>query len=167
MQIIKCIIIWDPLKNQTGWWTGKPGVLQSMGSQRLRQDWATEREQQQESEQGFPGGPVVKNPPAKAGDTRDAHLLPGLRRSPGRGNDTPLQYSCLENPMDRAARQTTIHGVPQSWTGLSDWARSYACKNQDNEKKEKLSRRRQAEDYRPVMADSRYRPIMLKEALHF
>ena len=124
-----------------------------MGSQRLRQDWVTEQEQQ-ESEQGFPGGPVVKNPPAKAGDTRDAHLLPGSRRSPGTGNDNPLQYSCLENPVDRADRQVTIHGVPQSWTGLSDWARSHGCKNQDNEKKEKLSRRRQAEDYWPVMTYS-------------
>ena len=50
----------------------------------------------------FPGDSVVKNPPANAGDTRDAGLIPGLGRSPGEGNGNLLQYSCLENPMDRA-----------------------------------------------------------------
>ena len=49
---------------------------------------------------GFPGGSVVKNPPANAGDARDLGLIPGLGRSPGEGNGYPLQYSCLENPMD-------------------------------------------------------------------
>ena len=44
---------------------------------------------------------VVKNLPAKAGDTRDAGSVPGWGRSPGEGNGNPLQYSCLENPMDR------------------------------------------------------------------
>ena len=43
---------------------------------------------------------MVKNPPANAGDTRDAGLIPGLKRSPGGGNGSPLQYSRLENPMD-------------------------------------------------------------------
>ena len=44
---------------------------------------------------------VVKNPPANAGDTGDVGLIPGRGRSPGGGNDNPLQYSCLENPMDK------------------------------------------------------------------
>ena len=44
---------------------------------------------------------VVKNPPANAEDIRNVGLIPGLGRSPGRGNDNPLQYSCLENPMER------------------------------------------------------------------
>ena len=52
---------------------------------------------------GFPGGPVVKNPPASAGDTRDVDSIPGSGRSPGAGNGRPLQYSCLENPMDQGA----------------------------------------------------------------
>ena len=52
---------------------------------------------------GFLGGMGVKNPPANAGDTRDAGLIPGLGRSPGVGNDNPLQYSCLENSTDRGA----------------------------------------------------------------
>ena len=49
---------------------------------------------------GFPGGSVVKNLLVNAGD---AGLIPGLGRSPGEGNGNPLQYSCLENPMDRGA----------------------------------------------------------------
>ena len=44
---------------------------------------------------------MVKNPPANAGDIRDVGLIPGSGRSPGGGNDNPLQYSCLENPMDK------------------------------------------------------------------
>ena len=50
--------------------------------------------------EGFPGGSVVKNLLVNAGD---AGLIPGLGRSPGEGNGNPLQYSCLENPMDRGA----------------------------------------------------------------
>ena len=54
---------------------------------------------------------VVKNPPANAGDTRDAGLIPESGRSPGRGNGNPLQYSCLENLMDRGAWWAIVHGV--------------------------------------------------------
>ena len=52
---------------------------------------------------GFPGGTVVKNPPANAGDTRDTGSIPGSGKSPGVGNVNQLQYSCWENSMDRAA----------------------------------------------------------------
>ena len=57
---------------------------------------------------GFPGGSVVKNLPASG-----VHLgsIPGLRRSPGEGNDNQPQYTCLENPMDRGAWRATVHGV--------------------------------------------------------
>ena len=54
---------------------------------------------------------MVKNLPANAGDSRDAGLSPGSGRSPGEGNGNPLQYSCLENPMDREAWGATVHGV--------------------------------------------------------
>ena len=54
---------------------------------------------------------VVKNPAANTGDIRDAGSIPGSGRSPGEGNGNVLQYSCLENPMDRGAWWTTIHGV--------------------------------------------------------
>jgi len=52
---------------------------------------------------GFPGGAVVKSPPASAGEARVAGSIPGWGRSPGEGNGNPLQYSCLENSMDRGA----------------------------------------------------------------
>ena len=55
---------------------------------------------------------MVKDPVlANAGDTRDTSSIPGWGRSPGGGNDNPLQYSCLENPMDRRAWQVTVHRV--------------------------------------------------------
>ena len=60
---------------------------------------------------------VVKNLPA---DTGDAGSVPGLGRSPGVGNGNPHQYYCLENFMNRGARQATVHGVANSWTQLSD-----------------------------------------------
>ena len=59
----------------------------------------------------FPGGALVKNLSANAGSTRVAGLIPGLEGSPGEGNGNALQYSCLENPMDRGAWQATVHGV--------------------------------------------------------
>ena len=59
---------------------------------------------------------AVKNPPANAGVVRDTSSIPGLGRSPGGGNGNPLQYSCLENPMDRAAWQAIAHGVAQGQT---------------------------------------------------
>ena len=65
---------------------------------------------------GFPGGIlVVKNPPANAGDVRDSLLLliPGLERSPGGGHGNPLQYSCLENPMDRGDWWAIVHSIAE------------------------------------------------------
>ena len=67
---------------------------------------------------GFPGGSVVKNPPANAGDEGS---IPGSGRSPEEGNGNSLQYSCLENSMDRGAWRATVHGATQSRTQLSDW----------------------------------------------
>ena len=65
---------------------------------------------------GFPGGVVVKNPLANAGDIRDSGLIPGLGRSTGEGNGNPLQYSSLGNPMDREAWWATVHRVANSQT---------------------------------------------------
>ena len=86
------------------WWTGRPGVLWSMGSLRVGHDWATEL--------NFPDGSVVRNPLANAGDIRDLGLNPGSGRSPRGGHGNPLQYSCLENP----------HGQ-RSLAGYSPWGR--------------------------------------------
>ena len=66
---------------------------------------------------GLPGGSEVKNPPTSAGDTSS---IPGLGRSPGEGNGYPLQYPCLENPVDRGAWWAAVHGVTKSRTRLSD-----------------------------------------------
>ena len=66
----------------------------------------------------LPGGASGKEPACQAGDIRDADSIPGLERSSGEGHGNPLQYSCLENPMDRGAWGTTVHGVTQSWTRL-------------------------------------------------
>ena len=61
---------------------------------------------------------MVKNPAANAGDIRDTGSIPGSGRSPGGGPSNPLQYSCLENPMDRGAWWATVHGVAKSWTQM-------------------------------------------------
>ena len=60
---------------------------------------------------GFPGGSVVKIPPANAGVTGDTGSISGSGRSPGEGNGNLPQYSCLENPLDRGALRATVHGV--------------------------------------------------------
>ena len=65
---------------------------------------------------GFPGGAVVKNLLGSAGDIEESSSIPGLGRSPAGGNDNPLQYSCLENPMDRGGWRTTVHGVTKNQT---------------------------------------------------
>ena len=64
----------------------------------------------------FPGGKVVKNPPANVGDAGNVGLIPELGRSPGARHGNPHQYSCLENPMDGEAWWATVHGVAESDT---------------------------------------------------
>ena len=64
-------------------------------------------------QKGFPGGSDGKESTCNAGDLG---LIPGLGRSPGGGQGSPLQYSCLENPMDRGAWRATVHGVTESDT---------------------------------------------------
>ena len=75
---------------------------------------------------GFPGGAAVKNPPVNAGDAGDMGSIPGLGRSPGKGNGNLLQYSCLENPMDRGAWQVIVSGVAESLTRLSMHVLNYS-----------------------------------------
>ena len=65
----------------------------------------------------FPGGSDGKE---SACNVEDPGLIPRLGRYPGEGNGNPLQYSCLENPMDRGAWRATVHGVAKSWTRLSN-----------------------------------------------
>ena len=69
----------------------------------------------------FPGGSDGKVSVYNVGDPGS---IPGSGRSPGEGNGNPLQYSCLENSMDRGSWQATVHGVAKSWTRLSDFTHS-------------------------------------------
>ena len=78
-------------------WNSEPQILKASASGR-----------------GIPGGAMVKNLPANAGDIGDVGLIPGLGRSPGGENGNPLWYSCLENPMDRGAWWATVYGVTKS-----------------------------------------------------
>ena len=73
---------------------------------------------------GFPGGSDGK---ASAYNAGDPGLIPGSGRSPGEGNGNPLQYSCLENSMDREAWWATVHGVTKSQTRLSDFTFTSSC----------------------------------------
>ena len=65
---------------------------------------------------GFPGDTVVKNPPANAGDSRDARSISKARKFPGGGSGNSFQYSCLGNPIDRATWWAAVHRVTKSWT---------------------------------------------------
>ena len=67
---------------------------------------------------GFPIGTSGKEPPASFGYIRDVGSIPGLGRSSGGGHGNALQYSCLENPMDRGTWQAIVHRVAESWTSL-------------------------------------------------
>ena len=69
--------------------------------------------------------PVVKYLPTNIGEARDTGLIPVLGRSPGVGNGSPFQYSCLENSMDKEAWRATVHRVTNSWTRLSMHARTH------------------------------------------
>ena len=106
---------WVRATSGNWWWAGRPGVLQSIGSQRVRHDWATELNWREVVLLGnkpvFPGGLEVKNLPVNAGDVASIF---GSGRSPGVGNGNSFQYSCLENPMDRGACWVTVHGVAKS-----------------------------------------------------
>ena len=93
------------------WWTTVHGVIRSQT--RLKRLSSS-------SSRCFPGDSVVKNLLSSAGDLREVCLIPGSGRSPERVNGNSLQYSCLENSMDRGAWWTTVHGVAKSQTQLID-----------------------------------------------
>ena len=72
---------------------------------------------------------VVKNPPANAGDLKDAGSVPGSGRSPGGEHGNPLLYSCLENPMDRGAWWASVHGVAES--DMTEQLSTHICAHTD------------------------------------
>ena len=93
---------------------------ESIGSQRVGHDWVTEVNWFIYIKASLVTL-VAKNLPANAGDLRDAGLIPGLGRSPRAGRGNPLQYTCLENPIDRGAWKATVLGTAKSRTWLSNW----------------------------------------------
>ena len=112
-------------------WTEKRGWLQFMGSQRVGHDRATKHTHKLEVEWeeclpvskylelcgGFPDSSVGKESSCSAGDLGS---IPGLERSPGKGNGYSLKYSCLENSMDRGAWRAIVQGIAKSQTWLSN-----------------------------------------------
>ena len=124
-----------------------PWTVESMGLQRVGHDWATFTSLQSPNHQKirnfpchllvrvrkiflllgmlwFPGGSEVKESACNSGDLGS---IPGWGRSPGEGNGKPLQYSCMENPMDGGALWATlVHGVAKTWTWLSNFTSLHA-----------------------------------------
>ena len=113
---------WVWVNSGSWWWTGRRGVLQFMGSQRVGHDWATELNWIEyllwTSLGGFPAGSDGKESACSAGDLGS---ILGSRRSPGERNGYPLQYSCLENPMEELGRLQSMgsHAESQTWLRLS------------------------------------------------
>ena len=104
--------------------------------------------QLENGQRDFPCGAMDKNLPANA---RDKGLIPGLGRSPGKGNGNPCQYSCLENSMERGAWLATVHGVTKSW---HDWAtntffslRAYHSSVQNPPKPSQLTKNKSSSPY--------------------
>ena len=93
---------WVWVNSRSWWWTGRPGVLRFMGSQRVRHDWVTDLiwSHLGPYQEDFPGGSDGKVSVYNVGDLGS---IPGLERSSGEGNSNPLQYYCLDNPMDIGA----------------------------------------------------------------
>ena len=102
------------------WLNDENSIFWFWNGQRLSGDQATKRPGmcKYSLSDVFPGGSDSKASACNAGDPG---LIPGSGRSPGEGNDTPLQYSCLENPMDGGAWWATVHRVTKNWTQLSNF----------------------------------------------
>ena len=98
--------LWEMVKDREAW------DAASMWSQGVQQDWEIEQQQ------GFLSGTSGKEPAFNAENIKDAGLIPGLGRSLGGGQDNPLQFGCLDNPMDRGAWQSMVHWVAKNWTRL-------------------------------------------------
>ena len=118
-------------------WTEEAGGLHSVGSQRVGHNWATEHIKKNKADlyilirkelceiSGFLEGTSGKELlPTNAGDIRDVGSIPWSGRSPEGGHGNPLQYSCLENSMDRGAWWVIAHRVTKSWSQLK-WRHTY------------------------------------------
>ena len=108
----RCIWVW--VNSGNWWWTGRPGMLRFMGSQRVGHNWVTDLTDWTDSQINKY---LLKT--TRSVSKQSKHIEKG--RSPGEGNGNPLQYSYLENSMDRGAWWAAVYGVTKSWTQLSDW----------------------------------------------
>ena len=99
---------WVWVNSRRWWWTGKPGVLWSMGLQRIGHDWLTKLNLTELMALSIKNLPAIQETMCSA---HDLGSIPGLGRSPGEANGNPLQSSCLENPMDRGAWWAMVHRV--------------------------------------------------------
>ena len=113
---------WTPTSRSPHGGTQSPSSIQNQKSHFLLWELTPSKKirflLRQKVHQDFPGGSDGKASVYNAGDLGS---IPGLGRSPGEGNGNPLQYYCLENPMDRGPWQATVHGVAKSRTRLSDF----------------------------------------------
>ena len=112
---LQCSCLENP-RGSRAWWAAICGVAQSrtrlkrLSSSSSNASW------------GLPWWLMGKESTYNTGDTGEASSIPGSGRSPGEENGNPLQYSCLENSVDRGAWRAVVHGVTKSWTQLGDWA---------------------------------------------
>ena len=112
------------------WGWGRALRKPSLGSYVLDEPWrvrSCSKSSPASFGKGFPMALVVKNPPANTGETREEGSVPGPGRPPGGGNGNPLQYSCLENVVDRGAWWATVHSFAKSQTHWSDLAHTHAA----------------------------------------
>ena len=118
-QRMRCLDgITDAINLGKFWEIARPGMLQSMGSQRVRHNWVTEQHNSNPIWWASLVAQTVKSLPANVWDIRDTGSVPGLGRSPGVENGNPLPYSCLESPMDRGVWWAAVHRVTKSRTWL-------------------------------------------------
>ena len=103
-----------PVQCNWGWSLRNGNVISYLGATRITQTWTSPWASGMKL--------VVKNPPTNAGDLRDTGSVPGLGRFPGGGNGNPLQYPCLNNPMDRETWWVTVHRVTKSRTRLRQFS---------------------------------------------
>ena len=108
---LQCSCLENP-RDGGAWWAAVYGVTQS-------RTWLKWLSCSSIAAKGFPGGSVGKETACNMGDAGDTDSIPGLGRSPGGKHDNPLQYSCLENSMDRGTWQATVYGVTKSQTRQS------------------------------------------------
>ena len=119
--IKRSVLFWSfTFKYLYWWWTGRPGVLRFMGSQRVQHDWATELNWLM-GFLGFPGGSEVKNPLAVQ-EPQKTQVRSLGQEDPRQRTGKPIQYSCLENPMDRGAWWATAQWVTNSQIWLTNWS---------------------------------------------